>query len=927
MRYFVISLIFVFTAVTAFTKDQVIKVGIQHNFPPYEFSSNNRIIGFNIDILHQLSDLFSYEFEFIQSDHESLKDMLRDGELDFISFCFQSQANKADFSLSIPYNMVPYGIFVPYDSPIETPQDILASTLSIENEQIYSMLLQNSNFSGTLNLNKSHTECLEEVLNQKSDAAIVASLTGKYLVEKHSYKQIQIPPINFRNLQYSCAFSKTGDSLLVQFNEGLNILRETGTYNRIYQKWFGEIHPNQVTEVQKVVFWPFYLMGVLIIVLFGLFIIQRKRYLALKDLKEKEIMIRHHAEKSLFEYRNVVNGIIDQLPHIIFLKDKNNKFILANKALAQLLGTTKELLLQNNSETVQMNVNMEHLLDYNNNTDDLNNQKIQLIDATSQMRSFEVTRKKFVRPMSSDQVLMVVAIDISRREKYEQLLKNEKALLSSLINSIPDLIFYKNTDLEYLGGNEAFKKFNDFLSDQEFIGKVDHELFDKQTADQYLEADNEILKNRTVMQFNRWETASNGEKFLYDTQKVPIVDETNKLAGIVGISRDITKQATIKQQLEKAKYKAEQSDKLKTLFLTNLSHEIRTPLNSIIGFSDLLTDPDLTDDQREEFTELINKSGGSLLGLVDDIIDLSKIEARQVQINKSKFDLSRMIMDIYESVEETRDQIQKRSVRVEYYIPGSEEQPFYMVNDEFRIKQVMINLIKNALKYTTKGEVKFGFDIEDTHIRFFIKDTGLGIPQDQQSSIFERYDRVHSFESFGGSGLGLSISKKLVELLDGNIDFKTDELEGSEFFFTIPLDEESQKQQSEQSEAGREYQWENVTILVAEDEQNNYMFIQETLKKTGAEILWATNGQEAVKAVSSNPNINIVLMDIRMPNMNGYEATKEIKKLRKDLPIIAQTAYAMSDERDLSLQAGCDDYMTKPIRPKKLLKKINQLLS
>jgi signal transduction histidine kinase/CheY-like chemotaxis protein/ABC-type amino acid transport substrate-binding protein len=927
MRYFVIGLLFILTAVSAFAKDKVIKVGIQQNFPPYEFSSNNRIIGFNIDILHQLSDLFSYEFEFIQSNHDSLKAMLRDGELDFISFCFQSQTNKAEFSLSIPYNMVPYGIFVPYDSPIETPQDILTSTLSIENEQIYNMLLQNNNFSGTLNLNKSHTECLEEVLARKTDAAIVASLTGKYLVEKHSYKEIQIPPINFRNLQYSCAFPKTGDSLLVQFNEGLNILRETGTYNRIYQKWFGEIHPNQVTEVQKVVLWPFYLMGALIVILVVMFVIQRKRYLALKDLKEKEIMIRHHAEKSLFEYRNAVNGIIDHLPHIIFLKDKNNKFILANKALAQLLGTSKEILLQNSSESVQLNVNMGHLIDYNNNSDELNSQKIQLIDATSQLRSFEVTRRKFVRPMSSDQILMVVAIDISRREKYEQLLKNEKALLSSLIKSIPDLIFYKNTQLEYLGGNTAFKDFNNFQGDQDFIGKVDHELFDKQTADQYLEADNEIIKNRTKIQFNRWETSPNGDKFLYDTQKVPIIDKTDKLIGIVGISRNITKQATIKQQLERAKSKAEQSDKLKTLFLTNLSHEIRTPLNSIIGFSDLLTDPDLTDDQREEFTELISKSGGSLLGLVDDIIDLSKIEAKQVQINKSKFDLSRMIMDIYESIEDSRDQIQKRSVHVEYYIPGSEEQPFYIVNDEFRIKQVLINLIKNALKYTTKGEVKFGFDIENSQVRFFIKDTGLGIPQDQQSSIFERYDRVHSFESFGGSGLGLSISKKLVELLDGNIDFKTDELEGSEFFFTIPLDEESQKQQSEQSEAGREYNWDNITILVAEDEQNNFMFLQETLKKTGAEIIWATDGNEAVKAVNNNPNINIILMDIRMPNMDGYQATKEIKKIRNDLPIIAQTAYAMSDERDLSLQAGCDEYMTKPIRPKKLLKKINQLLS
>ncbi|PLX22892.1 MAG: hypothetical protein C0599_05255, partial [Salinivirgaceae bacterium] len=226
----------------------------------------------------------------------------------------------------------------------------------------------------------------------------------------------------------------------------------------------------------------------------------------------------------------------------------------------------------------------------------------------------------------------------------------------------------------------------------------------------------------------------------------------------------------------------------------------------------------------------------------------------------------------------------------------------------------------------TKGEIKFGFRTEDEEIIFYVQDSGLAISEEQKNHIFERYNHSTSIESFGGSGLGLSISKKLVELLGGKIDFITDELKGSEFFFTLPYNKSEQNKIRHSKKLYEQYNWSDYHILVAEDEQNNYMFIEEALKKTGANIIWAQDGAKAVEYVNNNPKIDIVLMDIKMPNMDGYEATKEIKKIRKDLPVIAQTAYAMSNERNLSIQAGCDDYLTKTIRPKKLLKKISDLI-
>ncbi len=927
MYKFLLFIVFFATLSFAKAEKQKLNVGIRANYPPYEFTSNERIIGFNIDILNQLSDLFSYDLKFIKGEKEALHQMLDSGKIDFISFCFQSQENKVDYNLSIPYNMVSFGIYIPYQSSIQNPQDIMPYKVSLQNELLYEMMRTNQKFAGQLILRRSQNQCLRDVINGDADAAIISSLSGKYLIERNNYKMIKVPPINFKNLQYSFAFSKTNDSLLVQFNEGLNILRETGTYNRIYQKWFGEVHPKQISEKRKVIYWPYYVLALIIIVLIFLFINQRRKYLYLKHLKEKEIEIRHNAEKILYDYQRMVSGMVDTLPHLIIAQDEDKKVRLVNKAFLQLIGQPKDEILNKKIDKKALpDKNLSSILDHEGTEQSALNYQISLVDTNSRMRTFDITKRKIRKATNKEIISILVGIDISEREQKDEALREEKALLTSLINSIPDLIFYKNRTLKYVGANNAFKRFNNFESEQDFIGKTDFNIFDEKKAKKYNRTDQEILKSKEPVEMSNWETDDSGKKILYNTVKVPIIDKNGELSGIVGISRDITQQAEIQSQLKKAKTKAEESDKLKTIFLTNLSHEIRTPLNSIIGFSDLITDPDLTDDQREEFTELISKSGASLLTLVDDIIDLSKIEANQIQINKNRFDLNQMLIDLHETIENNRDAAHKHAVSLEYYIPGNEDEALYFNHDDFRIKQVLSNLIKNALKYTNKGEVKFGYRFTEDKIIFFVKDTGLGISEEDKENIFENYNNTNSIEQFGGSGLGLSISKKLVDILGGKIGFTTDELKGSEFFFSFPLNEYETSQATPATQLAENYDWSDIQILVAEDEQNNFMFIREALKNTGAKIIWAEDGLKAVEEVKNNPKIDLVLMDIKMPNLDGYEATKQIKTIRNELPVIAQTAYAMSDEKDLSLQAGCDEYLTKPIRPKKLLKKINNFL-
>jgi PAS domain S-box-containing protein len=909
-----------------YSADYTIKIGVRNNYPPYEFKSNNRLIGFNIDILNQLSDVFSFEIEFVEGDSDRLFQLLDSGQIDLVSFCFQSQDFKENYNLSIPYNMVAFGIYIPYQSAISQPQDIMPYKVSLQNELLYEMMLNNKSFAGDLVLRRTQDQCLKDIIKGDAEAAIISSLTGKYLIEKHNYTMIKVPPINFKNLQYSFAFHRENDSLLVQINEGLNILRETGTYDRMYQKWFGEVHPKQIAEQQNVIIWPYYVLAIIILLLLFLFVNQRKNYLHLKSLNQKEVDMRLNAEKMLYELEHMTQNIIDKLPHIFMIRDADRRYSFANQTITDLLGIKKEELINTNTEVSKMHgSNMLDIIDPSETNEEFKNHKVRLIDSDSQLRIFEITRTKIRRAVTREEVFVIIGIDESKREKYERLLNREKALMNSLINSIPDLIFYKNKNLEYLGANEAFKNFTKIKSDEDLIGKKDIDLFQKNVADSFQVSDERILSTGKPEDLSGWEVGPKGERVLYFTVKVPIVDDIGDIIGLVGISRDITKQAEIQDQLQKAKVKAEESDKLKTTFLNNLSHEIRTPLNSIIGFSDLLTDPDITDDQREDFTELISKSGASLLTLVDDIIDLSKIEANQVQISLIDFEVNKMIANLHEAIEDTRDQIHKKSVELKFNIPHDHSEVF-LKSDEFRVRQVLSNLIKNALKYTSKGDIEFGYRIEDEDIVFYVKDSGLGIPEEQKANIFERYNHSTSIESFGGSGLGLSISKKLVDLLGGKIDFVTDELKGSEFYFTLPYEKSKSKNARSNIELYEQYNWSDYHILVAEDEQNNYLFIEEALKRTGANIIWAKDGAIALEHVKNNPKIDIVLMDIKMPNMDGYQATREIKKIRKNLPVIAQTAYAMSNERNLSIQAGCDEYLTKPIRPKKLLKKIDDLI-
>ncbi len=411
------------------------------------------------------------------------------------------------------------------------------------------------------------------------------------------------------------------------------------------------------------------------------------------------------------------------------------------------------------------------------------------------------------------------------------------------------------------------------------------------------------------------------------SQAEVIFDDAGKATRIVGTHTDITERKLVEEELLFAKDKAEESDRLKSAFLANMSHEIRTPMNGILGFTDLLKEPKLSGAEQEKYISVIESSGTRLLSTVNDIIDFSKIEAGQTHTTVSKVNINEITKQLYTFF---NGEAQKKGLQL--LLNNS-----YSVNhlrlqsDREKIYSILTNLIKNAIKYSKSGSSEFGYKIIKNDILFFVKDTGVGIPKEKFEFIFDRFIRVgKDKEHFTeGSGLGLSISKAYVEMLGGKIWVESEVGVGSQFYFTIPYKPEKDTvslTKEVDSEVKSEPHIKDLKILIAEDDESSTELLKIILKGVASEIIHVLNGREAVNHLKNNPDIDLILMDINMPEMNGYEATKQIREFNKDVIIISQTAYALAGDYNKSIEAGCDDHISKPLNKKILLDKIEKCL-
>jgi signal transduction histidine kinase len=385
----------------------------------------------------------------------------------------------------------------------------------------------------------------------------------------------------------------------------------------------------------------------------------------------------------------------------------------------------------------------------------------------------------------------------------------------------------------------------------------------------------------------------------------------------------------INEKLYLVKEKAVESDRLKTAFLQNMSHEIRTPMNAIIGFSELLSLNFNNKQKLERFSGIITQRCNDLLDIINDLLEIAKIEAGQLPVKIQKCNIRILLDELTMFFEEYLKKQKKQHISL-IIATGTVEKDIWALTDMVKLKQIFINLFGNAVKFTINGSIEVGYNIDNEQfITFFVKDTGIGIAKDKQQVIFERFAQIDNgpHRLYGGTGLGLSIVSGLLNILGGRIWLDSKPGKGSSFYFTIPRDVSNTREieQDKPEITSSTIHHLNKSILIVEDDQFNAEYIKEVLKNKGLNLIFASSGNEAVEMTLTHMP-DLILMEIRLPDISGFEAIQKIKKLKPAIKIIAQTAYALEDDRVKAMEAGCIDYISKPLKSELFLPMINKHL-
>ena len=521
-----------------------------------------------------------------------------------------------------------------------------------------------------------------------------------------------------------------------------------------------------------------------------------------------------------------------------------------------------------------------------------------------------------------DQYLLCMCRDVSQETEMARTNEAQRSeivrlnsLMNDILNNIPVYLFVKDTgnDFRYLYWNKAFAEYSG-ISVERAVGSTDAEIFpDKKDAERLRQDDLKAMELGRIEYLETYTTMS-GEARTVTTMKT-VVPSGGRYPYIIGVSWDVTETKKTEKELIAARIKAEEADRMKSSFLANMSHEIRTPLNAIIGFSNILAAAE-EEQEKQEYINIIESNNTLLLQLISDILDLSKIEAGTLEFCYSNVELNDIISEI-ESVTRYRTESNGIQLIVQKGLPSC-----LIRTEKNRLMQVLNNLLNNASKFTSQGSITFGYKLCDKELYFYVKDTGCGIPADKVNSIFGRFVKLNSFVQ--GTGLGLSICQTIVEHMGGRIGVESEEGKGSTFWFTIPYQPAAAENKKEEEHQLISVQKDKLTILIAEDNESNYRLFQSILKRE-YNLVHAWDGKEAVNLYKLHTP-QIILMDINMPVMDGYEATREIRKLSLDVPIIAVTAFAYASDEQRAMENGFDGYMAKPISAPQLRQQIAAIL-
>lgn len=519
--------------------------------------------------------------------------------------------------------------------------------------------------------------------------------------------------------------------------------------------------------------------------------------------------------------------------------------------------------------------------------------------------------------------------NITEQTNISEALTESQEKLRNIFESSPDAIAITTPDGVITDWNRAALELFRFPGDKSYLNFSALRLVAEKDHNRAQSFIRSVIKKGNVRNKTFTLVRHDQTWFIAEISASLLKNKNQEPANLIIIVKDITERLLYEKRLEEAKEKAIESDKLKSAFLANMSHEIRTPMNAIIGFSKLLSSRQSSDSDNREYIEIIKNTGNTLLNLIDDIIDFAKIESGEVKIKKTACSLQKIMKELYSFFEKEHLANEESDISLILNMPDTDDD-LVILTDHNRLRQILSNLLSNAIKFTNKGKVEFGYSTDQNIINFYVSDTGIGIPKDKHKVIFSRFRQLeyNRNRKSGGTGLGLAITNNLVRLLGGNISVESEQGKGSVFRFNLPLVkiERQHKQSKQKMPEMSNYNWSDKVILVVEDNELNSRLLEKMMEPTGAKVITAKDGKPAIDLCRADPGIDIVLMDIQMPEMDGYEATRAIKDIRPDIPIIAQTAYAMAEEKERIIKAGCNEYLAKPIRQRELFQVLSKYL-